>query len=337
MAIGRCARIKENIMRKISYNLLIAVSLMILVGSVTAFANKDTKTKKIPKNMGALAVSTLPEAYPVKVDGNVVGMSSTDKANPAEFYLSPGVHQMEIQMPDGKNYTREVNINAGQRNCICIKRVNKKIEKACPYDVRVDSPSEVTEGDLVTFAAQNAVVGGTAAALTYLWKVSPSNAKITSGQGTDSITIDTSGLGDETVIAELDVTSGDQWVDTSCRQRTIAETRVKKMTPPPPIDPLRIDEFDSRSFDDDKARLDNFAIELQNRPDAQGYIIVYQGTGKKALDAEKLARRSLNYLSREKGVDPRRLSTTAGGTRTKTGYEFWIIPAGAGYPSPTPR
>jgi hypothetical protein len=182
---------------------------------------------------------------------------------------------------------------------------------------------------LVTFAAFNAVTGG-ATALNYAWRVGPETAKITSGLGTPSITVDTAGLGGQTIAAELEVTDG--VYDAACRQLTAANTRVDRPAKP---ESFRFDSFDSRSFDDDKARLDGLVIELQNRPDAQAYIILFQGTqGKRRLNIDVLAKRSLDYLVKTRGVDPRRIQITKLGKRARTGYEFWIVPPGAAPPLP---
>jgi hypothetical protein len=321
-------------MRKLSYNLTLALSLIFLLGTMTAMAadrDKDSKRNRIPKHMGMLSVYTLPEPAPVKVDGNVVGMSTSDRGNPAEFVLSPGVHTVEINFGD-KSYTTEIEIVEGQRNCVCIKKIVKRIDRPCPYDMRVDAPAEYEEGDTVTFTAVN-MAGGNPP-LNYVWKVSPASAKFT-GQGTSSISVDTSGLGGETISATVDVNQG-YAEDSSCAQMNSADTIGKKKIPPPPINPIPIDEFDSVSFDDEKARFDNFAVQLLNSPDAQGYIIVYQGTAKNAMSAERASRRALNYLTKNKGIDPRRISITSGGFRAKTGFEIWLIPAGAGYPTPRP-
>jgi hypothetical protein len=320
-------------MRKLSYNVGLVLGLVFLLGSMTAFAaDRDSKRGKIPKRMGMLSVYTLPEPAPVKVDGQVVGMSTSDKSNPAEFVLSPGVHTVEIQFGE-KTYTSEIEIVEGQRNCVCVKKIVKRLDRACPYDMRVDAPAEITEGDQVTFTAVN-MAGGNPP-LNYIWRVSPANAKIVSGMGTSSIMVDSTGLGGQPITASVDVNQGFP-EDSSCAQLNTVETLVTKTIPPPPIEPIPIDEFDSVSFDDEKARFDNFAVQLLNRPDAQGYLIIYQGTAKNAQSAEKASRRALNYLTKNKGIDPRRISITSGGYRAKTGYELWIIPAGAGYPAPRP-
>ena len=80
-------------MRSIRYNILFAVGLMLTLGISAMMANTVDK-KKRPKGMGSLVVTTREESYPVKVDGQYIGMSGID--NGAEFYLDPGIHTIEV-------------------------------------------------------------------------------------------------------------------------------------------------------------------------------------------------------------------------------------------------
>lgn len=315
-------------MRKFTNYILFIAALMLISG--TLFADKKD-TKKRPKNMGSLTVKTSPVSYPVKVNGQMIGMSGVD--TPAEFYLEPGTHKLEVEFPNGKMFTKDIEIRKDAKNCVCLKYVENTITRPCPYDMRINGPDDVVEGDLITFAAQNAVTSSTTP-LNYKWIVSPSTAKVTSGLGTDSITIDTTGLGGQTVSATLDVT--DDIYGEKCFQNIAINTRVIKQKVP---EPRRFDEFESQAFDDDKARLDSFVIELQNNPDTQGYIIMYQGTDKTSMRSrrvEVLNKRTLDYLVNTRGIDPRRIWIVEGGKRAKTMYDLWIIPPGAQPPVPAP-
>ena len=316
-------------MRKTGYNILFAVGLMLTFGLTAAFGFGDDPKPKRPKNVGILSVKTTPTAFPVKVDGQVVGMSGV--STPAEFYLAPGLHRVEVVGPNGQTFSKELEIRRNAKNCICIKIVEQSISRPCPYDVRVDGPDKVLEGDLITFAAFNAVTASETP-LKYNWRVSPETVRITSGQGTPSITVDTIGMGGQTVRAELNVWDGAY--DANCRQQISVPTEVEKAKVP---ETVRCDIFESRTFDDDKARFDNCVIELQNRPDSQLYIIVYQGKDRLSTTtntADKLSKRTLDYLVKTRGVDPRRISIVNWGTRPKTTFEIWIIPPGAQPPVP---
>ncbi len=316
-------------MRNVKYNFLFVIGLMLSLGLTGAFAQKNGGKNKPPKDMGTLTVRTTPVAYPVKVDNQMLGMSGVD--TPAEFYLKPGMHSLVVEGPNGKTFAKEIEIKKASKHCVCLKAVEETITRACPYNIQLSGPDRVMEGDLITFASNNTVTEG-AIPVIYNWTVS-NNAKITSGQGTPSITVDTTGMGGQTVNADLDVNDG--VYDATCRQKISVPTIVEAKPPLP--GPRKFDEFPSRAFDDDKARLDAFAIELQNNPDSQGYIIMYQGTDKNSVknrNVDILSKRTLDYLVKARGIDPRRIMITNWGSRDVTTYDLWIIPPGAQPPVP---
>lgn len=316
-------------MRNIRYNFLFVLGLMLTLGLTTAVAQNGRV--KPPKNMGTLTVKTSPVAYPVKINDQVLGMSGVE--TPAEFYLPPGKHRLSIEGPNGKTFAKEIDIIRNAKNCVCLRIVEEVITRACPYNVQLTGPERVMDGDLITFASLNSV-SDNATPVNYVWTVSPSNLRITSGLGTPSITVDTTGFGGQTITADLDVNDGSVY-DATCRQKISVPTIVENKPPPPT--PRRFDEFESSSFDDDKARLDAFAIELQNNPDSQGYIIMYQGTDKMSMRTKKvevLRKKALDYLVKARGVDPQRIQFVDWGTRERTTYDLWIIPPGAQPPVP---
>ncbi len=316
-------------MRNIKYKFLFLVGLVLTIGLTTVLADEKTDSKR-PKNTGILTVKTTPSAMTVKVDGQVVGLSGV--SSPAEFYLAPGVHRVEVEGPNGKAFSKEIEIRKDAKNCICLKIIEETTKRPCPYNIRLDGPERVVEGDLITFASFNAVKNDSIP-VNYNWTVSPKNLRITSGLGTPAITVDTTGFGGQTINADLDVNDG--VYDANCRQKISVPTVVDKLPPPP--SPRKFDEFESLAFDDDKARLDAFTIELQNNPDAQGYIIMYQGTDKVSMRTRKvdvISKRTLDYLVKARGIDPRRIVITNWGTRPKTTYELWVIPPGAQPPVP---
>lgn len=326
-------------MRRISCNLILAVGLILTLGWVSeTFANTETDGKRRPKNAGILSVQVTfeapakPASYRVLVDGVEVGIAGN--RTPTEFYLSPGIHTVEIEGPDDKVFVKEVEIRKGFRNCICLRVVERTEKRPCPYDVRVDAPEEVEEGDLVTFVAVNAISASTP--INYRWRITPDTVRITDGgTGESSITVDTTGLGGGTISAELDVT--DDVSGPTCQQKNSVRTRVKtrKIIVP---EKIRCDIFESTSFDDDKYRFDNCVIQLRNRPDAMLYIIIYQGTDRlsqRRTTAELVRRRTLDYLVRTRGVDPRRIQVIMGSRRPlRTTVELWIVPPGAALPVP---
>jgi hypothetical protein len=83
------------------------------------------------------------------------------------------------------------------------------------------------------------------------------------------------------------------------------------------------------------ARLDNFAIELQNEPGAQGYIISYNGPTRSHQDyAQKILGVAKNYLVQTRGIDASRIVTVDGGVRDDLTTVLFIVPSGAVPPTP---
>lgn len=305
--------------------------LLILV----ALARVETPARDAKQNgkptYGRIELSTEPGGYPLLIDGNPAGETSTA----VRFIdLPPGKHTLEIRFPNGVRWVRDFNVVAGKRECVKLQYRPRTIaipRSPCPFPVRVSAPGFVNEGDLITFTANVAYEGDRQ--LNYTWTVTPSSARIISGAGTPAITVDSTGLGQQRVVAMLMVDDGTD--DPRCRQQANAATRVLKQAPPP-IAPQRFDEFPSISYDDDKARLDNFAIELQNMPGARGFVIVYAGRTSRPGEADRLAARARDYLVGVRGIDPNRIVTVNGGYRERNSYELWLVPAGASPPQPTP-
>jgi hypothetical protein len=116
-----------------------------------------------------------------------------------------------------------------------------------------------------------------------------------------------------------------------------------------PPEARKIDEFGDVGCEDEKARLDNFANELQNNPDVQGYIVFYGGkrhqhptrpSSRPALprrgEAETRVARLKPYLNDNRGIDANRIVVINGGYRDRWAAELWIVPKGANPPTPAP-
>jgi hypothetical protein len=98
-------------------------------------------------------------------------------------------------------------------------------------------------------------------------------------------------------------------------------------------------EFDvccTCSYDDQKARLDNLAIELQNDPSLTTYVIAYAGRTSRAGQADVLLARAKEYMIKQRGVDQSRIVAVNGGFRDEDCVELWIVPRGAQPPQATP-
>ncbi len=62
------------------------------------------------------------------------------------------------------------------------------------------------------------------------------------------------------------------------------------------------DEYGRIRWEDEQARLDNFAIQVTNEADAIGYIFVYDGANMCAGEAEARAIRAKRYIVEHRGV-----------------------------------
>lgn len=124
---------------------------------------------------------------------------------------------------------------------------------------------------------------------------------------------------------------------------------VNAQAGPAPSEARKFDEFGDVGCEDEKARLDNFANELQSNPDARGYIVFYGGkrqlnparrNSNPALprrgEAEARAARLKPYLNDSRGVDANRIVVVNGGYRDQWTAELWIGPQGANPPTLSP-
>ena len=303
---------------------LMAIAFVIASTSSTAYASKKVK-------YGQLEISTNPGGFPLRIDGQPQGDTSTTVR---VIELQPGHHNIEILLPNGGKWVRDFDIERARKVCVNLNYHPKKYTVAkspCPYPVNVSAPVSVNDGDLITFTSD--VSYGGSAPLTYTWTVSPADAHIVSGAGTATITVDSTNLGNQRVMATLVVDDGSG--DAMCRQTAQAATNVVKKEMPPPECKV-FDQFQSVAFDDDKARLDNLAIELQNTPDSIAYIIVYGGRTSRAGQADRLGQRTVDYLTAQRGVDAHRVVIINGGYRDTDFIEIWVCPPGAKTPQPTP-
>ena len=309
---------------KIFITVAIALSFALVCTSSTAYAKKRVK-------YGTLEVTTTPGGLPISIDGRPEGTTST---NVRRIELDPGHHSVEILLPNGGRWVREFEIERARRLCLNLNYTPKKYippTSPCPYPVIISSPPTVNDGDLITFTADISYSGSSA--LNYVWTVSPGDARIVSGAGTPTITVDSTGLGGQKIVATLVVDDGSG--DPACRVTTSAPTTVTRKEVPPP-ECRKFDEFPSIAFDDTKARLDNLAIELQNAPDATAYIFVYAGRNSRTGQADALGRRAADYLVNSRGVDSRRVNIINGGYREEDYIEIWICPPGATAPQASP-
>ncbi len=233
--------------------------------------------------------------------------------------------------PGAYTVTAEVDDGCG---CVAFSSTTINVE-ACP-------PPVIPEPDcpVVTLNCPDTVEAGQSATLTatvsggdpnvtpsFNWTVT--GGTITSGQNTPTITVDTTG-----VTGSFTATATVGGNDVTCPNTASCTVNV----PAVPVTPIarKIDEFGNIVRDDEKARLDPFAVELQNDPTSTATIISYGGRVGRVGEAQIRADRARNYLVNERGIDPARITTVDGGFREEASTELYIVPTGAEQPPPAP-
>ena len=194
--------------------------------------------------------------------------------------------------------------------------------RECPK-LSVSCPETATPGQPVTFAVN--VSGGAAdAELTYNWVV-PAGI-IVSGQGTNVITVDTGGVPGDHLTATVEVGG----LPESCPKSESCTVSLFRCR----LD--KVDEYGDLRWGDERARLDNFAIEVLNGPEFVGYIVGYGGRRSRRGEALRRAERAKKYLTAVRGVPPERVVTVDGGYREGLTVELIIKPKGETPPKGSP-
>src|SRR5215207_904775 len=124
----------------------------------------------------------------------------------------------------------------------------------------------------------------------------------------------------------------------TAHEQARAESPSDSSTPGQPLAAKKIDEFGNVRGCDHSARLDNFAIELENAPDAVGYLIVYGAEGKASGTADFRLRLAKSYLVNARGINEERVVTVYGGPyrdKAESFSELWVVPPGAEAPKPS--
>jgi hypothetical protein len=287
------------------------------------------KTKPAP--YGTLRVLSNPPGLAIEVDGKSYG-TTTGEFTTIER-LPEGVHTVVVTLPDGRLWRREIDVAAGRVKCVTVAYRPPPVvaSSACPFPVNISAPAQVTDGTIVSYSAD--VTYGGKKNLVYTWTVSPAKAKVISGAGTPTIEVDTTGLAGQRVSATLVVDDGSGEV--GCRQIAQAISYI------PPLErrdriSSRLDECCGCASDDQKARLDNLAIALQNDPSITAYVIAYSARDSQQAHASRVLTRSKEYLVENRGIDSSRIVTVNGGIRDQECLELWLMPRGAAPPVPKP-
>lgn len=231
--------------------------------------------------------------------------------------LKPGYHKASLDIQtngvDGECHAFS-SVSVLVSPCPVIPPVCPTIEIVCPTSIGIDQP--------LTFTSR--ANGGTPSIpAVYNWTVSAGS--IIEGQGTNTIKVDTLGLAGQTVRAYLTMPG---YGTLNCS----ADCGVS--IPVPRITSRKFDEFPDIQRNDEKARLDNFVIEMQNDPSATAYVVIYPGRAGKRGDVQHHASRIVDYMVNSRGIDQSRIVTLVGTARNELFVELWVTPRGATPPNP---
>ncbi|CAN5675500.1 hypothetical protein BH18ACI4_BH18ACI4_24060 [soil metagenome] len=189
----------------------------------------------------------------------------------------------------------------------------------CP-NVYITCPDRVELNQPVTFTSS---LSGGSGNVTPIFNWTVSAGRIIEGQGTGSIKVDTTGLAGQTLRAMLSLGGYPLDCSASCA-----------ISFPVPLTCKKFDEFSELARNDEKARLDNYAIELQNDPSRTAYVIIYPGQGGRSGRVQTQRTRIVDYLVNSRGFNASRIFTIVGPPQRDMMVELWTCPQGATPPTP---
>jgi hypothetical protein len=208
------------------------------------------------------------------------------------------------------------------------------------------APTTIKPGETSTVSAS--AVSPQNRPLTYTYSAS---AGMVSGTG-NTATFSSTGAPTGTVSITCNVADDKDHSATATTNVTILAPYVPPVLHSEELSPLAFEagkneQSSARVNNEVKAILDGVALTLQKQPDAK-VVIVGESTAAEKAAAEKLAKRShkkgakaedlaaqravntKDYLAKEKGIDPSRISV-AEGTKDEQKVEIYLVPAGANF------
>ena len=282
----------------------------------TVLACADGGAQQVRLNANAVSPGGFPIKYKWTTDaGTISGEGPVVTWNLAG--LTPGYHKATLDLQsvgaDGSCQAFS-SVSVLVKPCVAVQPVCPAIEISCPTDVAINQP--------LTFTSRYS--GGIPANVTPVFNWTVSAGTIISGQGTDTIRVDTNGLAGQTVRASLSMGGYNLECSAECAVSIPLPEEYSK----------KFDEFPDISRNDEKARLDNYAIQLQSDPKATGYVIIYPGRSTKPGDVQRHAKRIVDYLVNSRGLDQSRIVTLVGPVKDDLVVELWITPQGVKPPNP---
>jgi hypothetical protein len=308
-----------------SISMISAAGCLAFALAVGVSAQKKPREEPIPKDIGDIHIETTPAGFPVLVDGQASGVTTTPGT---PIRVQPGTHHVQILFPD-QPWAQDVVVNRGKRSFIRLNYVRKPLYSPCPYHPAVTADrDEYGDGEIVTFSADVSYTGSKP--LKYTWTLTPASARVLGSADSAILRVDSSGLGGQKVHAALTIDPG--YGGEKCIARAEALADVSRT-------PAGKSASADQGFDleTDKSRLEGLADQIKAKPNTIGYMIYYGGAQTRPGDFEKFSTVATNYLVETCGVDRGRVKVIKGPDGDTTLIELWLVPAGADPPIPTPR
>jgi hypothetical protein len=180
----------------------------------------------------------------------------------------------------------------------------------------------IREGQPVVFTAR--VTGGDKNVTpSILWNLS--SGSIQDGQGTQRITVDSTGAGMyREIVAEL-------WIGGYAAECQMQSAPFRVGVVPPAVKYLEFGEVPTDDENEKIAAAVSAALQANDRL----YVIGYAGRKSERMFASTALRRMRDQMLKV-GMTAARVGAYDGGFREEPAFEFWIVPDGSEPPRPTP-
>lgn len=225
-------------------------------------------------------------------------------------------------LPDGCPYYASFELNSQPEESRPSTDSSSKLTSTTAAII-LNCSESVDEGAPAYFNAAISDAAPTTTPPVYQWSVS--SGKITGGQGTRTIAVDTTDQGKQIIRATLKVKGYGA-------QRTITCSTEVKALPKA----YKLAEYRSLDLEEEAIRLQRFFLRLKAGLDERAYIIAYRRRNGTKDEAEKLAARARDYLVTTCGIDAARVETILGGEREDATIELWVVATGGTPPVPNP-
>ena len=211
--------------------------------------------------------------------------------------VQPGTYTATVEVDDGCGCVAFSSTTVTIAECTGCVPPCPTLSISCPTDpIQAGTPATVSA---------NVQGGDPNATITYNWTVSAGTITAARARPPSPSTRRVSPADSVTATVEIG------GVAPECDRTESCTFQIEGVPP----QPRKFDEYADLRFNDEKARLDNFAIQLQQEPGAQGYYVIF---GSCEGEADQRSARAVDYLVNNRGIDRSRITVVNGGCRETT-------------------